>query len=187
MKAARLFSLAAAALLVAACATQPAPRAPVTFPLQNAGFDEKQPQGDCAPHWGCSAHADATSFRFFAGAGAPHAGGGSLCMEPVKNEPWAIVSQGRFDPALRGRHLRFLLDVKLEAVTGHGAGAVVTSHGGRGERLDSKENVLTGTHDWRTLSVDFVVPPAAAQVEVGGILNGRGRLCIDNARVEVLP
>jgi hypothetical protein len=181
-----LSPLASLTFLLAACATPTAPPAPVTFPLANAGFEEKHPEGDCAPDWGCGAHADATSFRFFAGPGAPPSGA-SLCMEPVKNQPWAIVSQARFDRALRGKRLRFLLDVKLDAVTGHGAGAVVTAHGGHGERLDAKESVLTGTHDWRTLTVDFMVPAGAAEVDVGGILQGRGRLCIDNARVEVLP
>ncbi|HSN21053.1 MAG TPA: hypothetical protein VLS49_10255, partial [Usitatibacter sp.] len=91
----------------------------------------------------------------------------------------------RLDPKLRGRHLRFSVDAKLVEVTGRGAGAVVTAHDGHGNRLLSKERIMTGTHDWQTLVVDFDVPAEAAEVDVGGVLEGRGRLCLDNARVEV--
>lgn len=182
MKAA-LFAFAA----LAACASAPSVEHAASFPLANAGFEDKIAPGDCAPNWGCSAHADPYSFRFFPGPGAPGGGSASLCVEPVKHEPWALITQSRFDPALRGRHLRLSLDAKLEGVTGHGAGAIITAHDGRGNTLASRRSVLTGTQDWKPLVVDLQVPEGAAEVAVGGILEGRGRLCIDNARVEVLP
>jgi hypothetical protein len=182
----RTLPFALAAAMLAACASPPpAPRVAVAFPLVNAGFEEAAPPGDCPRGWGCVSHADPSSFRFFEAPGAPQGGARSLCVEPVKREPWALIIQGRFDEALRGRRLRLSLDVKLDGVTGHGAGAVVTAHDGFGARIDSKQRLLTGTHDWQTLVVEFDVPAKTVAVDVGGMLDGRGRLCIDNARVEV--
>jgi hypothetical protein len=183
----RAVLLAFAAL--AGCASMPSaePQA-ASFPLADADFEQKPvAAGECAPGWGCGAHADAASFRFFTGPGAPGGGQASLCVEPVKREPWARITQARFDPALVGRHLRFSIDAKLEGVTGRGAGALVVAHDGHGGPIGSKRTVLTGTRDWQRLVVDFEVPASAVEVEVGAILEGRGRLCIDNARVEVLP
>jgi hypothetical protein len=182
----RAVASAFGALVLAACAsTAPAPRDAVAFPLVNAGFEEAAPPGDCPRGWGCVSHADPASFRFFEAPGAPQGGARSLCVEPVKREPWALIIQGRFDQALRGRRLRLSLDVKLDGVTGRGAGAVVTAHDGLGARIGSKERLMTGTHDWQTLVVEFDVPAGTFAVDVGGMLDGRGRLCIDNARVEV--
>ncbi|HXS51539.1 MAG TPA: hypothetical protein VN782_03325 [Usitatibacter sp.] len=178
--------LAFAAL--AACGSMPSAQRTASFPLANADFEQRPAvAGDCAPGWGCSSHADPASFRFFTGPGAPGGGTASLCIEPVKHEPWARVAQSRFDPALRGRHLRFSIDARLEGVTGSGAGALVVAHDGHGGTIASRRSLLTGTRDWGSLFVDFEVPAAAAEVEVGAILEGRGRLCIDNAHVEVLP
>jgi len=184
----RIAALALAALALAGCADAPREeQAPLEYPLANPGFEEPVREGDCPPGWECSAHLDPRSFRFFVSAGAPGGGKSALCVEPVKSESWALVLQGRFDPRLGGRRLRFSLDAKLTDVTGRGAGAVVRAHDGHGKRLLEKESLATGTHEWRTLSVDFEVPSGAAEVDVGGLLEGRGRLCIDNARVEVLP
>jgi hypothetical protein len=109
-----------------------------------------------------------------------------LCIEPVKHEPWAMATQGRFDASLRGRRLRLSLDTKLEGVTGHGAGAVIAAHDGHGRTIAREQRLFTGTHDWRTVVVEMAVPPEAVEADVGAMREGRGRICVDNAHVEVL-
>lgn len=178
--------LALAAIGLAACApaqVQPLP----AFPLVNPGFEEPPPAGECPRGWGCSAHSDPASFRFFLGPGSPGGGAHSLCAEPVKHEPWTLITQGRFDAGLRGKRLRYVVDIKLDDVTGRGAGAVATSHDGHGRTIRTQEHLLTGTHDWQTVSVEMLVPQEAVEADVGATLDGRGRICFDNARVEVLP
>ncbi len=182
---ARYMLLVAAAL--AGCASSPAPVAPaVPFVLVNPSFEERPKPGECPRGWGCAAHNDATSFRYFVADGAPGAGSTSLCVEPVKSEPWAFVIQGHIDRRLGGRHLRFSLAAKTTDVAGIGAGAVVEAHDGHGNLVGTAKNVITGTHDWQRLAVDFDVPAQAMEVDVGGLLEGRGRLCIDDARIEEL-
>ena len=75
-------------------------------------------------------HADPTSFRFFHDESAPAAGKASLCIEPAGKEPWGMASQGVFDIVpLWGARVRFSAAIRVEAVTGDGAGPFVVARG----------------------------------------------------------
>ena len=182
--------LAAASWLAAACAPAivavPAAPSGTPVPLRNAGFeDAPRPREQCAPHWGCTMHADVDSFRFRLDAAAPAAGQRSLCIERVKHEPWALATQGVDAEALRGKRLRFSLSVLAETQEGRGAGPWIRMHGvpaaqGHFERLVER------SRGWQRLSVEFTVVPGTTSLEVGAVLEGGGRACIDEARLEVL-
>jgi hypothetical protein len=182
------FAAALAGLALAACESLvPAgPLAAREVALPNAGFEEGALQAHCAPRWACVMHADPDSFRFFVDESSAAGGRRALCIEPVRNEPWALATQASFDPALHGRRVRFSLAVRTEGVTGHGAGVIAKAHGGHGEMLVSRESLVTGTQGWKRLAVELDVPRGASDVEVGGMLAGKGRLCIDDARLEVV-
>ncbi|HUP29720.1 MAG TPA: hypothetical protein VM122_06065, partial [Usitatibacter sp.] len=92
-------------------------RTPV--PLRNAGFeDAPRLREQCAPHWGCTMHADVGAFRFRLEDSAPAAGQRSLCIERVKDEPWALATQGVDVEGLRGKRVRFSLAVRAETLDG---------------------------------------------------------------------
>jgi hypothetical protein len=180
-----------AAALLAACAAGSDGRAPSPpmsefVPLQNSGFEADLP-GDshCPPKWGCTMHSDASSYRFFIDEAAPAEGKRSLCIERVGDEPWALATQGLFDHALRGRRLRFSIALRTEGV-GIGAGPFVMVQDGSGKRLFHDERLIKGTQGWQRLDLEFTVPADAAIVEVGATLRGPGKLCIDDARIEIL-
>jgi hypothetical protein len=177
-------ALGFAAIVLAACAA-PAPRGPVAFPLANAGFEQAPPAGECAPGWTCVARKDPRSFRVSAGSPAPSGGERSLCVEPAKKDAWVYVTHGRFDASFPGRRMRFSLEARLDGVAGRGAGARIVARDGRGKILQVRERLITGSHDWQTLAVEMEIPPGAVEVDVGGLLDGSGRLCIDNARAEI--
>jgi hypothetical protein len=189
MSAAPMAGGVAIALLLAGCAAVPvAPAAPAlpTVALRNPGFESAPRVGErCAEHWSCTMHADPSSFRFvLEGAGAG-AGQRSLCIERVTKEPWALLTQGIDHEPLRGRRLRLSMAVRAEGIDGRGAGPWVLVQGvpvaqGHFERLAAR------TDGWQRLSVDFVVEPAATLVEVGAVLEGGGRACFDDARLELL-
>jgi hypothetical protein len=132
-------------------------------------------------------HADPRSFRFFHDEAHPLSGKRSLCVEPLTNEPWAVASQGLFDMAgLRGGRVRFSIAVRLDAVTGDGAGPFVAAQGASGAVIARESRLLQGTQGWRRVEVDFSVPREASLIEVGVSLDGRGRACFDDAALEIL-
>jgi hypothetical protein len=169
-------------------AAQPA-GAPRIVELQNPGFEADLASGSyCPPKWSCIMHSDATSYRYFLDEKNPASGKRSLCFERVGNEPWAQATQGIFREVaeLRGKRVRLSLSMRTEGVV-EGAGPWFMAHGGGGGRLTHDERLVKGTQGWERVQLDFDVPPATAVLEVGAMLHGVGRLCIDDARLEILP
>lgn len=173
-------------------APQPAAQAgeaPRIVALRNAGFELDLARGSyCPPSWSCIMHSDATSYRYFLDETNPASGKRSLCFERVRNEPWAQATQGLFQEVtqLRGKRVRLSLSVRIDGAV-EGAGPWIMAHGGSGNRLSHDERLAKGTQRWERMQLDFAVPPTTAVLEVGAMLHGAGRLCIDDARLEILP
>ena len=186
---ANVLSFACAAWLAGCAAAGPAeqPRAPSkSVPLRNAGFeDPPRVNAGCAEHWSCTMHADPGAFRFFVEAGGAAAGKQSLCVERVTPEPWALVTQGVQDPKLRGARLRFSLAVRVDRADGEGAGPWALVHGPQGN-LAHAQRLVKSTQGWQRLAIEFPVAPSAQLFEVGLTLEGGGRVCLDDARLEII-
>jgi hypothetical protein len=181
--------LALAALLagagLAGCASAPEVSSARTVTLANAGLEEPTAPGvRCPPRWACNSHADPSSHRFFLDTAAPASGKASLCVERVTREPWAIATLAAQDAALRGKRVRFSLSVRVEGAT-DGAGPWVLVHGPYGNLLHDQRLVKT-TAGWQPMAIEFTVSPEARLVEVGAILEGPGKVCLDDARLEIL-
>jgi hypothetical protein len=176
------------ACAVAGCAA-PAPEATASrvrsVALPNADL-EAEPAADarCPPRWGCKSHADPNSHRFYLDESAPAGGKRSLCIERVTAEPWALATVVSSDAALRGARVRFSIDVRVDASQGAG-GPWILVHGPFGN-LHHDQRVAGGSHGWRREVIEFTVAPNALMVEVGATLEGAGRVCLDNARLEIL-
>jgi hypothetical protein len=154
--------------------------------LKNPGFEmPSDPQRPCAPGWDCTMHADPSSFRFFHDERSPGAGKRSFCIEPTAGEPWALVSQGIHDVSIRGATLRFSLAVRVDGVTGNGAGAWVRIQAPQGGSFN-RHRFVSGTQGWQRVAVQVPVPANAQIIEVGGGLEGRGRACFDDVRLELV-
>lgn len=196
----RAIALALGAALSTSCAAaapaqkprgEPAQSGPLEVarlvPLQNAGFENAPRSGErCPEHWGCSMHADPDSFRFSLDRVTPAQGQQSLCIERVSNEPWSLATQSVDAAALRGARLRFSIAVRIDRAEGPGAGPFLIVHGPMGN-LAHEERLVTRTDGWQRIAVDFTVAPAAQMVEVGATLQGGGRACVDDARLEFSP
>ena len=158
---------------------------PRVLALKNPGFEEEVRGGArCANGWSCTVHADPAAFRFFAVPGAS-GGNQAICTEFVKKEPWAIVAQGTYDRTLPGTRLRYTLAVRLEGVSGQGAGPWASVQRA-GLRSVVHQKLLKQTAGWETHVLEFDVPDNATVVEVGLMLRGTGRACLDDARLEIL-
>jgi hypothetical protein len=181
-------ALIAGAALVAACAAPPGPVpaasppvAPAHPVVRNAGFEDPLAAGRaCPPRWDCSAHVDVGSFRFaLAPEGA--SGNASLCVERVGNEPWALVTQGFHTTALRNKRVRLSMAVRAQGLDG-GAGPFLQSQGGRAHA----QKLVKSTDGWQRVAVDLDIPAESSLVAVGATLEGGGRACFDDVRLEVL-
>jgi hypothetical protein len=154
--------------------------------LGNAGFEEEYPAAaPCPPKWTCLVHVDWRSFLVTSDATASEGKRGAL-ITYVGPEPWATVLQSLPPAALANRRARFSLAVKLADVTEPGGGIYIKVEG-PSTSLDFRKDLRTGTQDWQRLALEFVVPPGAHTVDVGAMLHGKGRLWIDDARLEFIP
>jgi hypothetical protein len=160
---------------------------PRAVPLKNAGFENAPRSGErCPEHWGCTMHADPDSFRFSLDRATPAEGRQSLCIERVTREPWSLATQAIDAVALRGTRLRFSLAVRVDRAAGPGGGPFLVVHGPSGN-LAHEERLVTRTAGWQRIAVDFTVAALAQRVEVGATLQGDGRVCVDDARLEFSP
>ena len=171
---------------IGACVSQaPAPSVTRAIALKNPGFEEPAgPERNYAAGWDCTMHADPRSFRFFHDEASPAAGKASLCIEPSGKEPWALASQGVFDiAALQGARVRFSAAIRVDAVSGDGAGPYIVA---RGAALAHDKCLVSGTQGWQRVAVKIDVPAQAPFIEVGVALEGRGRVCFDDAILEIV-
>jgi hypothetical protein len=151
------------------------------FALRNPGFEtDMLADRPCPVGWYCTMHSDPNAFRFFLQGNAA-AGERSLCVERVANEPWVLVTQGFESPALQGARLRLSMAVLLEGVSGEGAGpwALVD-----GKPPANPRKLLRGTAGWQRVAIDIAVPASGRAVEVGATLEGPGKACFDDVRLE---
>jgi hypothetical protein len=178
----------AAALMIAACAASPPQPAAVPKPslppgpvMRNAGFEDPTPADrPCPVGWECSAHATTESFRYsIAREGA--SGSASLCIERVGNEPWALATQGFHTTAMRGRTLRLSMAVRAQGLAG-GAGPWIQSQGGRAHA----QKLVQSTKGWERVTVELAIPAESNLLVLGATLEGAGRACFDDVRLEVL-
>jgi hypothetical protein len=181
--------LAAAALStalgLAGCSTPgPTTTLPKVIPTQNASFDQPARPGErCAIHWGCSAHANPDSFRFFHEEGAR-----GYCIQSVTSEPWSRMTQGLLKETaipLRGARVRYTVWVKLDEVTAGKAGPVIAAQSGSGRRLDNVMNLKPREQGVQRIEVEATVPAETFVLEVGVVFEGKGKVCIEDSRLEM--
>lgn len=155
--------------------------------LRNAGFEGAPRSGErCPMGWDCTMHSDPDSFRFTVDRTSAVEGQQSLCIERVRNEPWSLATQGVGAGPLRGTRLRFSMAVRVDRAEGAGGGPFLVVHGPTGN-LVHEERLLTRTDGWQRVSVDFAVASTAHMIELGATLQGGGRICVDDARLEFIP
>ena len=206
MRIVKAAACAVAAWLAASCANVETPRAaaqpPGPIALPNANF-EKAYKVTCPPDWSCVSHADPFSFRYYVDETRPGEGKRSICIEPKGREPWGKAVQAMREGPWRGRHVRFSMLVRVENVAhtqeGMGAGVVALAHTSTPSApvktkqgmtqvgsVVKSEKLIHGTSDWQRLAVDLEVPENTNVLEVGVALVGSGRVCADDAVLELL-
>jgi hypothetical protein len=182
-----------AAMLAGCAASVPSPG--VALNVANGDFEADWPPGsNCARDWGCVMHADPTSFRFFLDEKAPASGKRSFCIEPITNQPYGKAVQTRDDfNTWRNMRVRLSMAVKVEEVKGDGAGVFIVAHDGggmaarpRSQFVRYSQKLVKGSAGWQRVETELVIPPDTFILEFGAILQGAGRACVDDVRLEFL-
>ena len=191
---ARVAAASIAAILLVACAMDPsAPAATggsgTLVELKNPGFQEPiRPGENCAIGWGCTMHNDPHSFRFFHVEGIGPSGGRAYCIEAVGREPWGRLDQAigkeRVVP-IRGSKLRFSVSVKTDGMTAGQAGPALKAYSGSGRILQNVMNLQPRKDGWQRLQVEATLPPDTFLLDIGVVFEGKGRVCVDDARLEM--
>lgn len=178
----------AAALALAACASAP-PEAPAgrALALANAGFEEPARPGERCPRgWGCSMHSSAEAYVFKVVAEQPAAGAQGVCVERVQDEPWALMTQLVTDRSAAGARVRLSMAVRIERAEGAGAGPWILARTSQGAMVH-QEKLVSRPGGWQRVAVEAAIPPNVQTLEAGATMQGGGRACIDEVRLEVLP
>ncbi len=172
--------------LLTGCAGPPPfdpPREAPSVELKNSGFEiDPRPGYACFVGWNCQMHSDPTSYRFWIDETLPRKERRSACIERIRDD-WGLMTQDISDPSLRGKRARFSFDMRIEGVTGNGAGPWVEVNGSGGGYF---QKLVTGTRGWERGTIEFTVSEAAWMLRVGAVLEGPGRLCLDDVRLEIL-
>jgi hypothetical protein len=150
--------------------------------IRNPGFEEQEAARPCALGWDCVMHADLASFRFISDTANAPAGQRSFCVERVKPEPWAVVRQLVRHERLLGAEMRLSMLVRVEGASGEGAGPWILVEGPT-HVVASK--LVRGTTQWTPAHVDFTLPRDAQALIVGATIEGPGKACFDEVRLEV--
>jgi hypothetical protein len=140
-------------------------------------------QNRCALSWDCSMHSNPEAFRFFPLESGAATGSRSLCVERILDEPWMLLTQATHDPSFRGRRVRLSMQVRVEGASGGGAGPWVLA---RARPVANASRLAQGTTGWQRLVVELAVPADSQVVEFGATLEGPGRACFDDVKLEVL-
>jgi hypothetical protein len=147
--------------------------------LENGGF-EADPQSPRP--WGMYVHADGEAYRLELGAGHARSGSRGALIVRVRDEPWGGLFQSVAVDGLHGRTLNLSAWVRgddlsenaqlLARVTRAGGAFAVSETQLAAADIDASE--------WRPLQVDIQVPDDAVALEVAIVLNGGGRLQVDD-------
>jgi hypothetical protein len=177
----------AAAMAVMACAAGAAQPPPPL--VRNADFEAEPAQGrGCPPHWWCTMHNRATSFRFEV-ASEKGKKGRHLKVTRVEHEPWAMATQALPVSALAGKRLRVTAMVNTEGATEGSAGVILMLQGTGGRILGNQKSLLPRGGGWRKATAEVEIAPGTDLVEVGLLFEGGGSVAFDNvvATVEEPP
>lgn len=130
------------------------------------------------------------------------AGASSASIEGARvTAGWGTLYQFATAKNLRGRRVEFSADIRTAAVEREASifvrvddekGNAVAldnmwySHSEDGNGPGTVNRSLSGDNDWTTERVVLDIPPNASALSYGAILNGTGKLWIDNAHLEIV-
>jgi len=176
-----------AALLLAACANPDsgaggagATRVIASVAVANAGFEEPGAPNRI-PGWTLSQHAGVAAYEMTEDATAPFAGRASFRMRRTQSQVFGLLFQEVPVDAYAGKTLELSAKARTADVGSLGWVLYIDVPGGR-----EMAAPLTGTADWRAVTVRVKVPADAHQVSIGAMLLDAGTGWLDDVKLNVV-
>ena len=108
----------------------------------------------------------------------------------ITETSFATIAQSFSAVAYRGKRIRYSGFVRVDSVTGIGAGLWMRVDGPTAtlgfDNMISYGRPILGTDDWRQYDIVLDVPVDAVGITVGVLFQGRGTTRLDDAKVEIV-
>ena len=140
--------------------------------------------------WGVTGN-DRQNYELTLDTSVRHGGRSSASLRPKSDPPsgkfGSLLQEIRADQ-YRGKRLRFSGYVKGEGVMGKARLWMrVDGEGGKTLTFDNmEERAATGTFDWQRQEIVLDVPAEAQLIAIGALFDGKGRIWVDDLRLEAV-
>ena len=162
-----------------------APLAGIGIALTNAGFEAAPGADGAIEGWSTSQHAGPVSYRTGIDRGVHAKGKASFRIERIREQVYGAVEQTVPIAAHAGHTIELSAKMKTDNVGPAGWQLTLAFAGG----LPSPPHEaapLSGTQDFRTVTIRTRVPPGAQQVQFGATLLDSGTAWLDDVNLRVV-
>jgi hypothetical protein len=140
--------------------------------------------------WEANEHSRGHSFTFVADPKDAYSLPTSARINRYGDEAWGLLRQMvPVQPAWLNKTIRLTGFLRTDAVDSFGAAVLVQSRSASDDVLTwdhMNDRRLLGTRPWSAVSVQIKIPPNAAFISAGVMLEGGGTLWADDLRLEII-
>lgn len=180
--------LGAAVLVLAGCtgrSNQAYVEPPGSIALVNPDFEAAAGADGAIEGWNTSQHAGPISYKFGIDRDVSATGAASARIERTREQVYGMIAQSVPISAYAGHTIEFSAQMKTAGVGDEGWQLMLTFSGGVPNPRRTAAP-LTGTQDFRKVTVRAQVPPGAREAELAAILNDRGTAWLDDVHLRIV-
>ena len=158
---------------------------PGSIALRNPDFEAKPGADGATDGWSTSQHAGPVSYKFGIDHGTSATGAASLRIERTREQVYGMIAQNVPISAHAGRTIEFSAQMKTADVGPEGWQLMLTFTGGVPNPRHTAP-ALSGTQDFRKVTIRAQVPTGAQEAEVAAILHDRGTAWLDDVHLRIV-
>ncbi|MBS0584253.1 MAG: hypothetical protein JSS42_14250 [Proteobacteria bacterium] len=162
-----------------------APLAGIGIALTNAGFEAAPGADGAIEGWSLSQHAGPVSYKTGIDRRVHAKGAASFRIERIREQVYGAIEQTVPIAAQAGHTIELSAKMKTEHVGPAGWQLTLTFTGGVPNPVH-EATPLSGTQDFRTVTIRTRVPPGAQQAQFGAALLDSGTAWLDDVNLRVV-
>ena len=171
-------------VLLTACSSSEPDDGPADSLLRNGGFELGTESAD---PWVLYVHADPEAYELEIAADHARSGRLGASIVRVRDEPWAGLFQHLPPDGLQDAPLRLSAWVRVADIDENVAlMARMRKHSGGFEVAEERLEATAAGPGWQRLVLEFRMPADPSELEVAIVLNGGGRIAVDDVRLSLL-
>jgi len=158
---------------------------PGSIALRNPDFEAGLGADGAIEGWTQSQHAGPPSYKFAIDHDVSATGAASFRIERTREQVYGLIAQNVPIAAYAGHTIELTAQTKTDNVGPHGWQLTLTFTGGVPNPRRSAPSV-TGTQDFRKITLRTPVPSGALEVEIAAVLSDRGTAWLDDVHLRVV-